>query len=84
MIVVDSRQAAVNGAADIVQPIADGLIEADAILELGEIAARGVTRRYAAPAVFKSVGFAALDVAAAKAVTDAAIDASIGHWVDLH
>lgn len=84
VIVVDSRQAAVNGAADIAQPIADGLIEADAILELGEIAARGVTRRYAAPAVFKSVGFAALDVAAAKAVTDAAIDASVGHWVDLH
>lgn len=84
LIVVDSRQAALTGAADIAQPIADGLIDAESVVELGEVAARGVTRSYAAPAVFKSVGFAALDVAAAKAVTDAAIDASIGQWIDLH
>lgn len=84
VIVVDSRAAALSGAADIAQPIADGLIEADTVLELGEVVARGVARSYKAPAVFKSVGFAALDVAAAKAVTDAAIEASIGQWVDLH
>lgn len=84
VIVVDSRAAALSGAADIAQPIADGLIAADSVLELGEVVTRGVARSYEAPAVFKSVGFAALDVAAAKAVTDAAIDASLGQWVDLH
>lgn len=84
VILVDSREAVLSGAADIAQPIADGLIDAESIVELGEVAARGVMRGYRAPAVFKSVGFAALDVAAAKAVTDAAVEASIGQWVDLH
>lgn len=84
VIVVDSRLGVLHGPDDIAQPIANGLIQEEAVVELGEITARGITRAYAAPAVFKSVGFAALDVAAAKAVTDAALDASIGQWIDLH
>lgn len=84
VIVVDSRSGVLNGAGDIAQPLEDGLISPTDVLELGEIFSRAPVRAYAAPAVFKSVGFAALDVAAARSVTDAALSTNSGQWVDLH
>jgi ornithine cyclodeaminase/alanine dehydrogenase-like protein (mu-crystallin family) len=84
LVLVDTREGTLATAGDIRGPLDEGLLRGDAITELGEAAAAGVKREFAAPAVFKSVGFAALDVAAAKAVTDAALRIGAGTWVALH
>ena len=72
------------GAGDVIEPIRSGSLREDDVVEIGELVAG--TRRVADPpgiAVFKSVGFAALDVAAAKAVVDAALAAGAGTDVAL-
>jgi ornithine cyclodeaminase/alanine dehydrogenase-like protein (mu-crystallin family) len=84
VIVVDTRSGGLDGAGDIAQPLQDGRITRGDVLELGEILSRAPVRAYAAPAIFKSVGFAALDVAAARSVTDAALAANVGQWINLH
>lgn len=64
-VVVDSRAGVVNQAGDIVHPVANGLLDPASIVELGEVEAGralGRTRRDEV-VVFKSCGFAALDLA---------------------
>jgi ornithine cyclodeaminase len=77
LIVVDSRAGALAEGGDIVQAIASGAIAATAVAaELADLA-RGAHRgrsRDDEITVFKSVGFALEDLAAAEAVFDAAAD----------
>ena len=79
-IVVDDRAAALAEGGDVVQALASGAISADAIagdlrdLVRGTIAGRSGPQQIT---VFKSVGFALEDLAAAKAVFDA--DPSAAH-----
>ncbi len=82
-IVVDTRAGALSGSGDISGPIAAGLVSADSVVELGELvlgraAGRGSPDEIA---VFKSVGFAALDVVAAHAVVRAAVGRSAGQEI---
>lgn len=84
-IVVDTRAGALSGAADISGPIARGLILVEAVAELGELVLGRAPGRGAPDeiAVFKSVGFAALDVVAAHAVVRAALGQSVGHEIQI-
>jgi ornithine cyclodeaminase len=74
LVVVDSRAAAIKEGGDIVQAIATGAIDASGIAaELADLA-RGAhpgRTRDDEITVFKSVGFALEDLAAAEAVFDA-------------
>jgi ornithine cyclodeaminase len=84
IVVADSRRGVLAGGGDVMGPIRAGQIAEEDVVELGEL----VLGTRAAPpppgvAVFKSVGFAALDVAAARAVVDAAIEAGSGAEVPL-
>ena len=74
LIVVDSRAAALAEGGDIVQAIASGAIDsADVAAELADLArgAHAGRTRTDEITVFKSVGFAPEDLAAAEAVFDA-------------
>jgi ornithine cyclodeaminase/alanine dehydrogenase-like protein (mu-crystallin family) len=71
-------------AGDIINPIRSGALREEDVVELGELVAR--TRPIVSPpgvAVFKSAGFAALDVAAAKAVVDSALEQGTGTEIAL-
>ncbi|MEX0625450.1 MAG: ornithine cyclodeaminase family protein [Chloroflexota bacterium] len=69
LVAVDSREAALEEAGDLVAAIDAGLLAADGFVEIGTID-RGwaVTRDPSAITVFKSVGLAIQDVAAAELV----------------
>jgi ornithine cyclodeaminase/alanine dehydrogenase-like protein (mu-crystallin family) len=82
-VVVDTRGGGVDGAGDLSGPVADGTLNRDSVLELGDIL-RDPPAEAAGVRVFKSVGFAAADVVSAWAVMAAARDAGLGHEVDLH
>jgi ornithine cyclodeaminase/alanine dehydrogenase-like protein (mu-crystallin family) len=83
-VVVDSRRGVLAGAGDVIEPIRSGQLREEDVVELGELVAGS---RPAVPppgiAVFKSVGFAALDLAAAKAVVDSALEHGAGSEVAL-
>ena len=83
---VDSRESALNEAGDILLAIADGVIDAGHIVaELGEVligAAPGRTDPQQVT-LFKSLGLAVEDVAAARAVVEAARAAGAGTTVRL-
>jgi len=85
LVVVDTRRGVITGAGDVAVPVKRGLIREGDIVELGELV-MGATPggNGNGPRVFKSVGFAALDVLAAKTVSDAAIARGIGRRVTLH
>jgi ornithine cyclodeaminase/alanine dehydrogenase-like protein (mu-crystallin family) len=83
-VVVDSRRGVLAGGGDVIEPIRTGVLREEDVVELGELVAG--TRETVPPpgiAVFKSVGFAALDLAAAKAVVDAALEQGAGSEVAL-
>ena len=77
---VDSREAALHESGDILQGIAEGLFSEDHILaELGEVIAGTRPRRQGgAPVLFKSLGLAVEDVAAADLVYHRAISSGTG------
>ena len=85
-VAVDSREACLNEAGDLMIPIQEGAIGADHIYaELGELIlgckpARGSDEEIT---LFKSVGLAIQDAATAKLVYDRAVAAGIGTTVDL-
>lgn len=85
LVVVDSRRGALAEAGDLRVPMASGSLAEERIVELGELVLGRVAHRAGARrlAVFKSVGFAALDVAAARLVVQAALAARIGTEVQL-
>jgi ornithine cyclodeaminase/alanine dehydrogenase-like protein (mu-crystallin family) len=85
-IVVDSREAAMAEAGDLVVPMRQGLLPADAIYaELGEIAAGRLPGRERDDelTVFKAVGIAVLDLYAAKLAYDRALALGLGVHVSL-
>ncbi len=83
-VVVDSRRGVLAGAGDVIEPVRAGQLREEDVVELGELVA-GIRPVVAPPgiAVFKSVGFAALDLAAAKAVVDSALEQGAGSEVAL-
>ena len=83
---VDSRVSALNEAGDIMTPIREEAITADHIVaEIGEVAA-GLRPGRGGPAeitLFKSLGLAVEDIAAAQFVHAAAVARSVGTVIDL-
>ncbi len=82
-VVVDTVRGAVDGAGDILAAIEAGLLERSAVRELGELLV-GSVRPPRGLSVFKSTGFGALDVFAARAASAAAVAAGFGLHVDIH
>jgi ornithine cyclodeaminase len=83
---VDRRESARAEAGDFLIPRAEGLIGDDHIeAELGEVLLSGLRRPRAASdrTVFKSLGLAVEDLAAARVVYARAVAAGAGAWVDL-
>jgi ornithine cyclodeaminase/alanine dehydrogenase-like protein (mu-crystallin family) len=69
LVAVDSREAALEEAGDLVAAVDAGLLRADGFVEIGTIdAGWAATRDPSAITVFKSVGLAIQDVAAAELV----------------
>lgn len=84
-VFVDSREAALEEAGDILQPIDDGLIKAGAILaEIGELVLEQAAGRTSDDQItfFKSVGVAVQDAAAARVVLESAGRMGLGTRVD--
>lgn len=86
VVAVDTLSGAVDGAGDIQTVIDAGLLLREDVVELGTLVAgrhpgrqddRDVT-------VFKSAGFAGLDLAVASQIAELAIGRGAGTWVDLH
>jgi ornithine cyclodeaminase len=84
-IAVDTRAGAVDGAGDIAAAIRAGSVDRDDVAELGALVTGRRQGRLAADevAVFKSVGFAALDLVAGAVLVEAAERAGLGRAVDL-
>lgn len=84
-VVVDTRDGALAEAGDLIGPIREGLLDPDAIEELGELvngdAPRG--RRGREITLFKSVGTAVQDVELARRVVEAAEAGGGGTLVEL-
>ncbi len=71
LVAVDAREAARAEAGDVVAAIERGLVAEDRLVEIGSIGPDWVATRPAdAITVFKSVGLAVQDVAAAELITD--------------
>ncbi len=84
-IFVDSREAALEEAGDILQPIGAGLIQANDILaEIGELVLEQAEGRTSDDQItfFKSVGVAVQDTAAARVVLESASRMGLGRTVD--
>jgi ornithine cyclodeaminase len=83
-VVVDSREAAWIEAGDLIQPLQAGLIEAGHVVaELGEIVLGQKPGRTSPEEItlFKSVGVAVQDAAAARAAVDNAGREGLGHHI---
>ena len=71
VVAVDSRAAAAEEAGDLMAAVEQGVLEASAPIEIGSVAADyAATRDRDAITVFKSVGLAFQDVAAAERIVD--------------
>ena len=71
VVAIDSRAAAMAEAGDLVAAIERGLMAEDGLVEIGSIGQDwAATRPADAITVFKSVGLAIQDVAAAELITD--------------
>lgn len=85
LLIVDSREAAMEEAGDIIQPISAGLFSVDHMYaELGEIVLGQRTGRTSPDQVtfFKSVGVAVQDVMAAQVALKRARDLGLGQQVE--
>ncbi len=84
-VVVDHRPACMAEAGDLLIAIAEGLLDPQSIVEVGEVAAGIRPARTAADEItlFKSVGIAVQDVAVASAVLTAAQELGLGSEVVL-
>jgi ornithine cyclodeaminase len=80
LITVDTKAGALAEAGDLQVPIAEGVISADRIVELGEIllGTRPGRKTDGDITVYKSVGMAAMDAAAARLAYEVAIAENIG------
>lgn len=85
LLVVDSREASMEEAGDLIQPVAKGVISVDHIhAELGEILLGRREGRSSSQQItfFKSVGVAVQDVMAARLALKMAEELSLGQTVD--
>ncbi len=85
-LIVDRRESALAEAGDFLIPLSEGVIGDDHILgEIGDVAAGKLTGRRAAEEItlFKSLGLAIQDVAAAHWVHRKAAEQGVGQVVDL-
>jgi ornithine cyclodeaminase/alanine dehydrogenase-like protein (mu-crystallin family) len=85
-VVVDSREAALKEAGDLLAPVATGLVSAEQLSdELGEVITGAKPGRTSPDQItlYKSVGIALQDMAVAKLVYDRALEAGVGTEVDL-
>jgi len=83
---VDDREAALNEAGDILIPVDEGALTDQHIVgEIGGLLTGAVTGREAPDEVtlFKSLGLAVQDLAAAHLVYTRAVDRDLGTWVEL-
>jgi ornithine cyclodeaminase len=85
-VVVDTRRGTLQTVGDLAIPIAAGLLDEGRVSELGELVLGTAPGRQSDEelTVFRSVGFAAVDLAAAVAVVEAARKAGIGREIELH
>ena len=83
LLTVDTKAGALAEAGDLQVPIAEGVISADRIIELGEILLGTRPGRQADGdiTIYKSVGMAAMDAAAARLAYEVAIAENIGATV---
>ena len=85
-VVVDSREAALTEAGDLLMPIADGLVTPEQVSdELGEVVEGRKPGRTSPEqiTVYKSVGIAIQDMAVANLVYQKAVSAGVGTEVEL-
>jgi ornithine cyclodeaminase/alanine dehydrogenase-like protein (mu-crystallin family) len=84
-VVVDTRDGVIGRAGEIVTAMADGVLDEAGIRELGDVLVHGDGETIAADGVtvFKSCGFAALDVAIGAAVLRRADEQGLGQRADL-
>ena len=85
-IFVDRRESALNEAGDILIPMKEGAINADAIVaEVGEVLTGGATGRRDEEEItlFKSLGLAIEDLACAHWLHERAQEDGTGTWVEL-
>ncbi|MCU1440285.1 MAG: ornithine cyclodeaminase family protein [Rhodoglobus sp.] len=86
VVVVDTKPGGIDGAGDIADVIAEGRLEREDVLELGQIL-DGIPASHAdreGPRMLKTVGFAAADLIAARAATRLALAANLGRTICLH
>lgn len=85
VIGVDTWQGGVDGAGDIGAPLGDGLIAKDVVHQLGDFVSGASEGRRSADdiTVFKSVGFAAVDLVVATMVLERARELGVGREVVL-
>lgn len=79
-VVVDTRAGALWGSGDIGGPVSAGDVSEESVVELGELVLGSARGRESSDeiAIFKSVGFAALDITAARFIVSEAISRGIG------
>jgi ornithine cyclodeaminase/alanine dehydrogenase-like protein (mu-crystallin family) len=89
LVVVESREAALapvpSGSTDLLQPIEKGLIDADDVIEVGELVDESKPGRTSSEEItlYKSVGVAVQDGTAAALVLQAAREHGAGRVVEL-
>jgi ornithine cyclodeaminase len=84
-VVADSRAGVLASSGELLIPIAEGLLDAERVVDVGAIVAGEQAGRQRDDELifFKSAGFAVLDLAVGKAVADRAAAAGVGVTVDL-
>ena len=84
-VVVDSREAALAEAGELIDAVANGLSRAEDWVELGEIVAgkEGGRRSVDQVTFFKSVGLAVQDIAAGALALDRAVELGLGAEVEV-
>jgi len=84
-VFVDSREAALDEAGDLIQAIAAGNIQPDALTEIGEVVLGKAPGRTSLNEItfFKSVGVAVQDAATAQAVSARAMEMDLGMELEM-
>lgn len=83
--VIDSRNDCLDNAGDLMIPIAEGVIDRDSVVELGDVVAGRARGRQDGDEItyFKSVGVPIQDLVTALAIEERAIKADIGTVLDI-
>jgi ornithine cyclodeaminase/alanine dehydrogenase-like protein (mu-crystallin family) len=85
LVAVDTREGTLH-IGDLARPIAAGELDPARVVELGELVLGTAPGRQTPDqiTIFKSVGFAAVDLAAARLIVAAAREQGLGQEIDLH